>query len=49
MNNQCIFFGEIEQGLGSDGKMHDWYKLYLGNGIEGWIRSDLIQEGSQYG
>lgn len=43
------FFGEIEQGLGSDGKMHDWYKLYLGNGIEGWVRSDLIQEGSQYG
>lgn len=48
-DEQMLYFGEWEIDLGSDGKIHDWYKLYFGNGIEGWARSDLIQEDSQYG
>lgn len=36
------FYGEIQQGYGSDQELHDWYKVYLGNGVSGWARSDLI-------
>ena len=43
------FYGETEKGLGSDGKEHEWYKVYLGDGITGWVRSDLVEEGQQYG
>ena len=39
------FYGETEIGLGSDEKEHEWYKVYLGDGITGWVRSDLVEEG----
>ena len=35
--------------LGSDGLLHDWYQVYLGNGVESWARSDLVAEGWQHG
>ena len=38
------FYGEVGQGLGSDGKTHDWYKVILSDGTTGWARSDLLQE-----
>ena len=38
------FYGEIGQGYGSDEIVHDWYKIYLENGITGWVRSDLVTE-----
>lgn len=38
------FSGEIEKGLGSDGKVHEWYKVKLNNNTVGWARSDLLQE-----
>lgn len=44
-NGQLMYFyGEKEQGYGSDEIMHDWYKIYLENGISGWVRSDLVTE-----
>lgn len=33
--------GATGQGLGSDGKMHDWYKVTTET-ITGWVRSDLV-------
>ena len=41
-NDKMMFYGEIGQGYGSDGKLHDWYKIYLYSGETGWVRSDLI-------
>lgn len=41
-DSPLYFYGEIQQGYGSDKKIHDWYKVYLGNGVSGWARSDLI-------
>lgn len=38
------FYGEVGQGYGSDEVIHDWYKIYLENGIAGWVRSDLVTE-----
>lgn len=48
-NRPLYFYGEVKQGYGSDGVIHDWYKVYLGDGITGWARSDLLAEGNQYG
>lgn len=42
-NTLMKFYGEIEQGLGSDGQLHDWYKVYIGAYTSGWARSDLIR------
>ena len=39
-----FFFGEVGQGLGSDGKNHSWYKVMTENGSVGWARSDLLKE-----
>ena len=36
------YYGESKQGLGSDGKLHDWYKITLNDGTSGWVRSDLV-------
>ena len=36
------FYGEIETGMGSDGQMHEWYKITTEHGITGWVRSDYI-------
>ncbi len=36
------FYGEIGTGLGSDGQMHEWYKITTEEGITGWVRSDYI-------
>ncbi len=36
------YYGESKQGLGSDGKLHDWYKITLKDGTSGWVRSDLV-------
>lgn len=44
-----FFYGEVQQGYGSDGEIHDWYKVYIGDGITGWARSDYLNEGDQYG
>ena len=41
-NEKMMFYGEIGQGYGSDGQLHDWYKIYLYSGETGWVRSDLI-------
>lgn len=41
------FYGQIQQGLGSDGQMHDWYKVYIGSYVSGWARSDLIKKVDQ--
>lgn len=41
------FYGQIQQGLGSDGQMHDWYKVYIGSYVSGWARSDLIKQVDQ--
>ena len=41
-NENMMFYGEIGQGYGSDGQLHDWYKIYLYSGETGWVRSDLI-------
>jgi len=38
------YYGEAEQGYGSDGMMHSWYKVYLDNGLQGWVRSDLVMK-----
>ena len=38
------FYGEIVQGLGSDGVMHDWYEVEVNQDLRGWVRSDLIKE-----
>lgn len=38
------FYGEIGQGLGSDGVMHEWYKVMADQELIGWVRSDLIKE-----
>lgn len=48
-SSPLFFYGETEQGYGSDGKRHEWYKVYLGDGISGWVRSDLVKAGEQYG
>ena len=48
-SSPLFFYGETEQGYGSDGKIHEWYKVYLGDGISGWVRSDLVKEGEQHG
>lgn len=46
-NGQSMeFYGEVGQGYGSDEVVHDWYKIYLENGITGWVRSDLVTEAS---
>lgn len=37
------YYGETGQGLGSDGIMHDWYKVYVDENLQGWVRSDLVQ------
>lgn len=36
------YYGESKQGLGSDGELHDWYKITLNDGTSGWVRNDLI-------
>lgn len=36
------FYGEIGTGYGSDGIIHEWYKITTSDGITGWVRSDLI-------
>ncbi len=36
------FYGEVGRGYGSDGLMHDWYHVEMGNGTWGWVRSDLV-------
>lgn len=41
------FYGQVQQGLGSDGQMHDWYKVYIGSYVSGWARSDLIKQVDQ--
>lgn len=46
-NTLMKFYGEIEQGLGSDGQLHDWYKVYIGAYTSGWARSDLIKQVDQ--
>ena len=38
------FYGEVEQGLGSDQAVHDWYKITIDQSTQGWVRSDLVQE-----
>ena len=44
-NRQLMYFyGETGQGYGSDEIIHDWYRIYLENGITGWVRSDLVTE-----
>ena len=43
------FYGEVKQSYGSDGVLHNWYKVYPGDGVEGWARSDLVAEGWQHG
>ena len=44
-NGQLMYFyGETGQGYGSDEIIHDWYRIYLENGITGWVRSDLVTE-----
>ena len=42
--SRLYFYGEVGQGLGSDGKTHDWYQVTTENGTVGWARSDLIKE-----
>ena len=42
--SRLYFYGEVGQGLGSDGKTHDWYKVTTENGTIGWARSDLLRE-----
>ena len=37
-----VFYGEIGTGYGSDGIIHEWYKITTSDGITGWVRSDLI-------
>lgn len=37
------YYGETGQGLGSDNLMHDWYKVYVDENLQGWVRSDLVQ------
>ena len=36
------FYGEIGVGYGSNGIMHEWYKITTGSGITGWVRSDFV-------
>ena len=36
------YYGDVQQGLGSDGQMHNWYKIYVDDKTEGWVRSDLV-------
>ena len=42
-NMLMYYYGESGQGYGSDGIMHDWYKVYLDNDLQGWVRSDLVK------
>lgn len=35
-------FGDIETGKGSDGLDHNWYYIYTEEGLEGWVREDLV-------
>ena len=45
---QTRFYGELEAGPGSDGKIHDWYRLYFDGG-SGWVREEYIYWGMSYG
>ena len=36
------YFGDIETGKGSDGLDHNWYYIYTEEGLEGWVREDLV-------
>ena len=38
------FYGDIQKGLGSDNKEHDWYYIETDDGIKGYVRSDLVIE-----
>lgn len=38
------YSGMTGQGFGSDGVMHDWYKITTEDGTSGWVRSDLVWE-----
>ncbi|MCQ2501342.1 MAG: hypothetical protein MJ117_08365, partial [Lachnospiraceae bacterium] len=42
VNTNLYYYNEVGQGYGSDGQLHYWYKIYLDNGLEGWVRSDLV-------
>ena len=42
-NMLMYYYGESGEGYGSDGIMHDWYKVYMDNNLQGWVRSDLVK------
>ena len=42
-NTALYYFGESEQGYGSDGAIHTWYRIETENGLSGWVRSDLVR------
>lgn len=39
--------GEVAQGYGSDGQLHNWYRVSVPNVGEGWVRSDLVMSAPQ--
>lgn len=41
-DTRMYYSGEHEKGLGSDGKMHEWYHVKISETEEGWVRSDYI-------
>lgn len=43
-NEMLYFNGEVGQGFGSDGIMHEWYKIMTETGKIGWVRNDLVRE-----
>ncbi len=43
-NERLAYYGEIGTGLGSDGLMHEWYRITTEDGVTGWVRSDLVEE-----
>ena len=43
-NEMLYFNGEVGQGFGSDGIMHEWYKIITETGKKGWVRNDLVRE-----
>ncbi|MBQ0059876.1 MAG: hypothetical protein KBS83_08030 [Lachnospiraceae bacterium] len=40
---QMYFYGEVSEGYGSDDQWHKWIKVYLTNGVCGWVRIDLAE------
>lgn len=42
-SDDLYYYGEIGEGYGSDGNIHQWCKVTVNGTMEGWIRADYLQ------